>query len=93
MPSTLHQPADEQFQFLKSAEEDHVVRDVIRAAYVGLILWGSPTLWTQVAGKEKLGTSIPTVFQHNIIGILLNAVGIRRDNKDGVLHTELDIKI
>ena len=71
-----------------------MVRDVIRAAYVGSILWGSPTLWTQVAGKEKRGTSIPTLFQQNIIGIFLNAVRIRRDNKDGVLHTtKLDIKI
>ena len=71
-----------------------MVRDVIRAAYVGSILWGSPTLWTQVAGNEKLGTSIPTFFQQNIIGIFLNAVRIRRDNKDGVLHTtKLDIKI
>jgi len=71
-----------------------MVRDVIRAAYVGSILWGSPTLWTQVAGKEKLGTSIPTVFKQNIIGIFLNSVRIRRDNKDGVLHTtKLDIKI
>jgi hypothetical protein len=47
-----------------------------------------------VAGKEKLQPSIPTVFQRNILGNLLNAVRIRRDNKDGVLHTtELDIKI
>ncbi len=56
--------------------------------------WMRPLLWTQVAGKEKLGTSIPTVFQQNIIGIFLNAVRIRRDNKNGVLHTtKLDIKI
>jgi hypothetical protein len=83
-----------QFQLLKGAEEDQVVREVIRAASVGWILWGSPTLWTQVACKKKLGMSIPTVFQWNIIGILLNAVRIRRDNKDGVLHTtKLDIKI
>ncbi len=71
-----------------------MVREVIRAAYVCLILWGSPTLWTQVAGKEKLGTSIPTVFQQNIIGIFLNTVRVRRDNKDGVLHkTKLDVRI
>ena len=60
---------------------------VIRAASVGCILWGSPTCWTQVAGKEKLWTSIPTVFQRNIVVVLLNAVRIRRDNKYGVLHT------
>jgi hypothetical protein len=48
----------------------------------------------QVAGKEKLGTSTPTVLQRNILGNLLNAVRIRRDNQDGVLHTtRLDIKI
>ncbi len=48
--------------------------------------------------KEMLQTSIPTVFQVNImpvtVGNLLNAVRIWRDNKDGVLHTrKLDIKI
>ncbi len=44
--------------------------------------------------KEKLQTSIPTVFQVDIMGNLLNAVRIWRDNKDGVLHTrKLDIKI
>jgi hypothetical protein len=54
----------------------------------------SPTLWTQVAGKKKLGTGIPTVVQQNIFGNLLNAVRIKRDNKDGVLHTtKLDKKI
>ncbi len=47
----------------------------------------SPTCWTQVAGKEKLWASIPTVFQLNIVVSLLNAVRIRRDNKAGVLHT------
>jgi hypothetical protein len=54
----------------------------------------SPTHWTQVAGKEKLLTSIPTVFQRNIFVNLLNAVRIRRDNKEGVLHTtKLELKI
>jgi hypothetical protein len=71
-----------------------VETDVIRAASVGWILWGSPTLWTQIAGKEKLGTSIPTVLQRNILGNILDAVRIRRDNKDGVLHTtKLDTKM
>jgi hypothetical protein len=71
-----------------------VVGEVIRAAFVDSVLWGSSILWTQVARKKKLRTSIPTVFQRKIIGILLNAVRVRRDNKDGVLHTEkLDIKI
>ena len=83
-----------QFQRLKGAKEDHVVTEVIRATAVGPILLGSPTLWTQVAGKEKLGTSIPTVLQWNILGNLLNAVRILRDNQDGVLRTtKLDIKI
>ena len=93
-PSTLHWPADGQFQLLKGAEEDHVVTEVIRAASVGCILWGSPSRQTQVAGKEKLQMSIPTVFQQNILGKLLNAVRIRRDNKYDVLYTtKLDIKI
>jgi hypothetical protein len=70
------------------------VTAIIRAVSVVCILRGPPSRWTQVAGKEKLGTSIPTLFQQNIIGIFLNAVRIRRDNKDGVLHTtKLDIKI
>jgi hypothetical protein len=47
-----------------------------------------------VAGKEKLQTSIPIVFQRNICVNLLNAVRIRRDNKDGVMHTtKLELKI
>ena len=66
-----------------------MVTEVIRAVGVGFIPWGSPTLWTQVAGKEKLLTSIPTV----LVIFLLNAVRIRRDDKDGVLHiTTLDIR-
>jgi hypothetical protein len=48
---------------------------------------GVSTLWTQVAGEEKLQTSIPTVFHWNIVVNLLNAVRIRRDNKCGVLYT------
>jgi hypothetical protein len=41
----------------------------------------------QVAGKKQLWTSIPTVFQLNIVVDLVNAVRITRYNKDGVLHT------
>jgi hypothetical protein len=61
-----------------------------------LILRGPAILSTQVAAnfKVELGASIPTVFQRDILGNLLHAVRIRRDNKDGVLHTtKLDIKI
>ncbi len=48
----------------------------------------------QVAGKVELGAIISTVFQWDILGNLLNAVRIRRDNKDGVLHTTTpDVKI
>jgi hypothetical protein len=86
-PSTLHRPADGKFQLLKCAEEDQVVTEVIRAKSVGCVFWGSATRWMQVAGKEKLLTSIPTVFQQNIIILSFNAVRIRRDNKYGVLHT------
>ena len=92
--SALHWPADGQFQLLKGAEKDQVVGEVIRAAFVDSVLRGSSILWTQVARKKNMRTSIQTVFQRKIIGILLNAVRVRRDNKDGVLHTEkLDIKI
>jgi hypothetical protein len=86
-PGTLHRPSDGQFQLLKGAEKDQVVMKVIRAAAVGHILWESPTLGTQVAGEEKLQTSIPTVFQGNIVVNLLSAERIRRDNKDVVLYT------
>ncbi len=48
---------------------------------------GSPTRWMQAAGKEKLLTSKPTIFQLNISINILNAVRIRRDDKDGVLPT------
>ncbi len=78
--STLHRPADGGCQVLKGAEEDQVVTEIIRADPVCLILRGSSILWTQVAGKEKLWASIPTVFQGDILGNLLNAVTIRRDN-------------
>jgi hypothetical protein len=61
---------------------------VIRAAAVDPILGGSPALGTQVAGEEKLQTSIPTVFQLIIVvNLLLNAVRVRRDNKNSVLYT------
>jgi hypothetical protein len=66
--STLHWPADGQFQLLKGhcTEEEQVVMKVIRAA-VDPILWGSPILWTQVAGEERLQTSIPIVFPQNTL--------------------------
>jgi hypothetical protein len=90
----LHRPADGQFQLLKGAEEDQVVTEVIRAKSVGCVFGGSATRWTQVAGKQKLRTSIPTVFQRNIVLVLFNAVRIRRDNKDCILHTtKLESKI
>jgi hypothetical protein len=76
----LHLPADGQIQLLKGAEEDQVVTEIIRAVSAVCILWGSPTSWMQVAGKEKLWVSISTVFQGNIVVVLLNAVRIRRDN-------------
>jgi hypothetical protein len=88
-PSTLHRPADGQFQLLKGAEEDQVVMKVLRAADVDPILWGSPTLWTQVAGEEKLQTSIPIVVQWNILVNLLKSVRIKRDSKYGVLYTTM----
>jgi hypothetical protein len=44
--------------------------------------------------NSKLGKSIPNVLQQNILGNLLNAVRIRRDNKDDVLYTtKLELKI
>ena len=64
-PSTLHWPADGQFQLLKGAEEDQVVTEVIRAASVGCILWGSPTRWTQVAGEEKLQSQCRRAYQQS----------------------------
>ena len=67
-PSTLHWPTDGQFQFLKGAEEDQVLMDVIRAVSVIWILRGSSMFWTKVAGKQQLGASIPTVLQGDILG-------------------------
>jgi hypothetical protein len=60
-PSTLHRPADGKFQLLKCAEQDQVVTAVIRPVSVVCILRGSPSRLTQVAGKEKLRTSVPSV--------------------------------
>jgi hypothetical protein len=84
---TLQRPTDGQLQLLKGAEEDQVVRDIIRAELVMLILWEPAILWAQVAGKVELGECKPTVFQGHIVENLLNAVRKRRDNQDGVLHT------
>ncbi len=39
-----------------------------------------------MAGEEQLGACIPTVFQRNIIQIIVDAVRIRRDYKYGVLQ-------
>ena len=70
-----------------------MVKHFIRACSVSQIL-GDPILGTQDAGKEELGASIPTVIKGGVLGNLLNAVRIRRDNKDGVLHTIMpDIKL
>ena len=90
----LHRPTDGQLELLKGAEEDQMVQDVIRARSVSRILGDPAILWTQVAGKEELGASIPTVIKGDVLGNLLNAVRIRRDNKDGVLHTIMpDVKL
>ncbi len=52
---------------------------------------GSSTLWTQIAGTGDEHTNSPPT-EH--LGNLLNAVWIRRDNNDGVLHaTKLESKI
>jgi hypothetical protein len=59
--------------------------DVIRAVSVSWILRGSSMFWTKVAGKQQLGASIPTVFQGDILGNLLNAVRVRRDDQDSIL--------
>jgi hypothetical protein len=64
-----------------------VVTEVIRADFMIWVLREPGISWTQAAGKEELGASIPTVFQGDILENLLNAVRIRRDNADGVLHT------
>jgi hypothetical protein len=85
-PSTLYRPTDGQFQLFKGAEEDQVVMEIIRADFVIWILLEPGISWMQAAGKEELGVGIPTVFQGDILD-LLNAVRIRRDNTNSVLHT------
>ena len=42
-----------------------------------------------MALEEELGACIPTVFQGDIMVIVLNAVRIRWDNNYGVLLTEI----
>ncbi len=42
-------------------------------------------LRTQTALKKELGTGIPTVFQGNIMTIILNAVRIRWNDTNSVL--------
>ena len=64
-----------------------MVKDVIRVCSVSRIPGDPAILGTQDAGKEELGSSIPTVIKGDVLGNLLNAVRIRRDNKDSVLHT------
>ncbi len=45
-------------------------------------------LWTQIALEKELETCMPTVFQGNIVTILLNAVRIRWNNNNSVLLTQ-----
>ncbi len=61
---------------------------VIRAASEGFILWVPP-----VRRRYQVKRSC-RAFQQNIVIDLLNAVRIRRDNKDGVLQkTKLEFQI
>jgi hypothetical protein len=39
-----------------------------------------------VAAEEELGQCCPTVFQVNIMAILLNAVRVWRNNQHSILH-------
>jgi hypothetical protein len=87
--SVLHRPLDRQFVLFKGTEKNQGVYYVIRAGFVGSVFRQSSILWSQNAREEKLGTGIPAVRQGNIVSILFYAERIRRDQKYGILHTEI----
>ncbi len=70
----------------KFAVKDQVVAEVIWARLVGQVLRESTVLCAQVTGDKELGAYISTVVQGKI-NVLLNAVWVRRYDKNGVLHT------
>ena len=75
-----------QGKLLKGAEENQVIPEIVWARSVPPVLWLSSTLWAQVAAEEELGPCCPTVFQVNIMAILLNAVRVRGNNQHSILH-------
>ncbi len=57
--------------------------------FVCTVLLLSSMFRTQTALVEELGTCKPTVFQGDIMKILLNAVRIRWNNSNGVLSIQI----
>ncbi len=58
---------------------------IIWAGFVGRVLRLSSISRTQSTGEKELGTGLPQVFQGNI-KMILNIVGIWRDNAYGILR-------
>ena len=54
-------------------------------SFVYTVLWLPSILRTQIALEKQLGTCIPTVFQGDIMTILLDTVRIQWNNKHSVL--------
>jgi hypothetical protein len=55
---------------------------------VSPVLWLSSALWVQVAAEEELVQCCPTVFQVNIMAIILNAVRVWGNNQHSILHKD-----
>ncbi len=87
-PSNLHGSFDWQRKLLKGAEENQVVPEIVWACSVTTVLQHSSALLAQVAAEKELGPCSPTVFEVNImiIVILLNAVRIWGKKQHSILH-------
>ena len=70
-----------------------MVEQIIWAVFVVSVLRQSTIPWTQMAREEELGACIPTVFQGDIMMILLNTERIRWNNNDGFVHTEISTSV
>ena len=85
-PSIFNGSFDGQGKLLEGAEENQVVLEIVWACFVPPVLWLSSALWAQVADEEEQGQCCPTVFQVNIMAILLNALRVWGNNQHSILH-------
>mmetsp|Transcript_41091 Transcript_41091/g.85802 ORF Transcript_41091/g.85802 Transcript_41091/m.85802 type:complete len:82 (+) Transcript_41091:985-1230(+) len=77
-------PIERQRELFEGAEENEGAFNVIWPFFVGSVFRQSPILWTQNTCEVELWTGILTVFQGNIVAIILNAVGKQRDQNNGI---------